>query len=58
MKNQDKNYYYLTPECQKKIDFTKIHPIDYSRIPKIDYDRFKQEEDRNNGNNKKSTKNK
>ena len=41
MKNQDKNYYYLTPECQNKIDFSKIHPIDYSRIHKINYDDFK-----------------
>ena len=40
MKEQDKNYYYLTDEEQKKIDFNKIPEIDLSNIPPVNCDEF------------------
>ena len=41
MKNQDNNYYFLTKEEQKKIDFEMIPDIDYSNIPQVNIDDFK-----------------
>lgn len=32
MKKQDNNYFYLTEEEQKKIDFRKIPPVDFDKF--------------------------